>query len=269
MFVTSIMNNVERHQYIIKLISEKGHVSVGELCDYLKVSSVTVRKDLQFLEDSKLLFRTHGGATRHNPYQPDRSVNEKEKIHEQEKILIGKKAAELVTVNDSVIIGSGTTTQFLAREIQPIGNVTVVTSAINVTLELLKHKNIDVIQLGGLVRHTSSSVIGQFAEGILGNFFCSKLFLGVDGIDFEYGISTTNAQEAILNQKMINAAQKTIVLTDSSKFGRKSFGKIAELTKIDVIISDEIPVTFMKYFNSKGIETIICGKKESHSISNN
>lgn len=258
MFVTSTMNNVERHQYIMKLITEKGHISVGELCDTLKVSSVTVRKDLQFLEDSKLLFRTHGGATRFNPYQTDRPVNEKEKIFEQEKILIGKRAAELVTANDSIVIGSGTTTQFLAREIVPNGNLTVVTSALNVTLELLKHQNVDVIQLGGVVRRTSSSVIGQFAEVILENFFCSKLFLGVDGIDFEYGISTTNAQEAILNQKMINAAQKTIVLTDSSKFGRKSFGKIAALTKIDIIISDDIPASFIKYFNAKGIEMIIC-----------
>lgn len=254
------MNNVERHQYIIKLITEKGHVSVGELCEKLKVSSVTVRKDLQFLEDSKLLFRTHGGATRYNPYQTDRPVNEKEKLFEQEKVLIAKKAVELLTVNDSVIIGSGTTTQILAREILPKGNMTVVTSGLNVTLELLKHQNVDVIQLGGVVRHTSSSVIGQYAEVILENFFCSKLFLGVDGIDFEYGISTTNAQEAILNKKMINAAQKTIVLADSSKFGRKSFGKIAPLTKIDTIISDDIPASFMKYFDAKGIEAIICGK---------
>jgi len=254
------MNNVERHQYIIKQVNEKGHISVVELCDNLHVSSVTIRKDLQFLEDSRLLFRTHGGATRNNPYQTDRPVNEKEKIHESEKVLIGRSAARLVTENDSIIIGSGTTTQFLAREILPIGNLTVVTSALNVTLELIKHQNVDVIQLGGVVRHTSSSVIGKYADDILDNFFCSKLFLGVDGIDLEYGISTTSAQEAMLNQKMICAAQKVIVLADSSKFGRKSFGKITDFTKIDTVISNDIPSDFLAYFDSLGIETIICGK---------
>lgn len=252
------MNNVERHQYIIKEINEKGHISVVELCESLHVSSVTIRKDLQFLEDSRLLFRTHGGATRHNPYQTDRPVNEKEKIHESEKVLIGRAGASLVSKNDSIIIGSGTTTQFLAREINPIGTLTVVTSALNVTLELLKHQNVDVIQLGGSVRSTSSSVVGQYANNILDNFFCSKLFLGVDGIDLDYGISTTNAQEATLNQKMINVAQKVIVLADSSKFGRKSFGKIADFSKIDTIISDEMPKNFLEYFESLGIETIIC-----------
>lgn len=252
------MNNVERHQYILKLVNEKGHVSVVDLCEKLQVSSVTIRKDLQFLEDSRLLFRTHGGATSKNPYQTDRPVNEKEKIYEKEKILIAKKAAHLVAENDSIIIASGTTTQFFAREINPLGHLTVVTSALNVTLKLLKHQNVDVIQIGGVVRRTSSSVVGQHAESVLDNFFCSKLFLGVDGIDLDYGISTTSAQEALLNQKMISVAHKVIILADSSKFGRRSFGKIADFSKIDTIISDHIPDDYLEYFDSIGIETIVC-----------
>ena len=252
------MNNVERHQYIIKQIKKNGHVSVLDLCEELEVSSVTIRKDLQFLEDSGLVYRTHGGATSQNPYQTDRPVFEKEKIHEKEKILIAKAASSLITSNDSIIIGSGTTTQFLAREMNPIGDITVVTSALNVTMELLKHHNVEVIQLGGSVRKSSTSVTGAYANSVLGNFFCSKLFLGVDGIDLDYGISTTSAQEAMLNQKMIEVAQQVIVLADSSKFGRKSFGKIVDFSKIDVVISDDIPASFKDMFDSLGIETIIC-----------
>ena len=252
------MNSVERHQHIIKLINQKGHISVLDLCEQLQVSSVTIRKDLQFLEDGGFIHRTHGGATKNNPYQTDRPVVEKEKIHETEKVKIAKMASRLIAPNDSVIIGSGTTTQFFAREIKPEGTLTIVTSALNVTLELLKHQNVEVIQLGGNVRRTSSSVTGQYANMILDHFFCSKVFLGVDGIDMEYGISTTNAQEAMLNQKMIEIAQKVIVLADSSKFGRKSFGKIVDFSKIDMIISDSIPADYQKLFDDLGIETLIC-----------
>ncbi|NGM61587.1 DeoR/GlpR transcriptional regulator [Sphingobacterium sp. SGG-5] len=252
------MNNVERHQYIIKQIKKNGHVSVLDLCEELEVSSVTIRKDLQFLEDSGLVYRTHGGATSQNPYQTDRPVFEKEKIHEEEKQLIARAASKLIVPNDSIIIGSGTTTQFLAREMSPLGDLTVVTSALNVTMELVKHPNVEVIQLGGSVRRSSTSVTGPYANTILGNFFCSKLFLGVDGIDLDFGISTTSAQEAMLNQKMIDVAQQVIILADSSKFGRKSFGKIVDFSKIDVVISDDIPSSFREMFESMGIEAIIC-----------
>lgn len=252
------MNNVERHQYIIKEVNLKGHISVVELCETLSVSSVTIRKDLQFLEDSGLVFRTHGGVTKQNPYQTDRPVIEKEKIHENEKRNIARAAANFITSNDSIIIGSGTTTQFFAREILPQGHLTVVTSALNVTLELLKHPNVEVIQLGGAVRQTSSSVTGQYAMHTLEQFYCSKLFLGVDGIDLEYGISTTSAQEALLNQKMISVAHQVIVLADSSKFGRKSFGKIADFSNIDVIISNDIPPAYQELFDSTGIQTLVC-----------
>lgn len=254
------MNNVERHQHILKQIKQEGHITVLDLCKKLNVSSVTIRKDLQFLEDSGLVYRTHGGATSQNPYQTDRTVFEKEKIHETEKLAIARAASKLVINNDSIIIGSGTTTQFFARELAPHHNLTVVTSALNVTLELIKHDSVEVIQLGGAVRKTSTSVTGHYAHGTLDHFFCSKLFLGVDGIDIDFGISTTNAQEAMLNMKMIDAAQQVIVLADSSKFGRKSFGKIVDFSRIDMVISDSIPPKFKEMFDSLGIETVICSE---------
>lgn len=252
------MNNVERHQLILKQVQANGHVSVLDLCEKLKVSSVTIRKDLQFLEDAGMLFRTHGGATSSNPYQKDRTINEKSQINADVKKRIGEHAAKLIEPNDSIIIASGTTMQYFAQQIVPQQGLTVITSAINVTMELIKHESIDIIQLGGPVRKSSSSIMGRYAEDLLGDFFCSKLFIGVDGIDAGFGITTTNAQEALLNRKMIESAHKTIVLADSSKFDRRSLGKITELSKIDMIISDNIPSKYQQLCDNLGIEYKIC-----------
>ncbi len=228
----------ERHQYILSRLKKEGKVNVLDLCKHLNVSSVTIRKDLKLLEDKRLLYRTHGGGTLDNPYTVDRPVNEKEKIRSEEKMSIGAAGASLVEPNDSIIIASGTTVHSLARNIRPRGQLTVVTAALHVAIELNKHPEIEVLVLGGTLRKSSSSATGKYAETILEDFSCSKLFLGVDGIDIDFGITTTHVQEAQLNRKMIAAAQKTIVLADSSKFGKRGFGRICGLEDVDHIITD-------------------------------
>lgn len=229
-----------------------------DLCEELNVSSVTIRKDLKLLEDKNLLFRTHGGGTLSNPYTVDRPVNEKEKIRAEEKMSIGAIAAGLVEANDSIIIASGTTVLSLAKNIRPKGNLTVITAALNVAGELIHQPDIEVLLLGGILRKSSSSVTGSYAEKILEDFSCSKLFLGVDGIDIEFGLTTTNVMEAQLNRKMIKAAQKTIVLADSTKFGKRGFGRICGLEDVEQIITDSgISEHIMKSLKDMGIEVII------------
>ena len=101
-------------------------------------------------------------------------------------------------------------------------------------------------------------MVSEYAEKMLDNFSCSKLFIGVDGIDLDYGLTTTNLMEASLNKSMIRAAQKTIVLTDSSKFGRRGFGKICGLEAIDHIITDnKVPLQTVKSLQDMGIEVTI------------
>jgi len=249
---------LERHQYIIEQINKEGSVSVGDLCENLNVSSVTIRKDLQFLEDKQLLYRTHGGATLSNPYIADRHVDEKVALQALEKQKIGAFAASLIDSNDCILIASGTTVQFFARNIQAKESLTVVTSALNVALELKDRVGVEVIQLGGVVRKTSASVTGNDAEAVLQNFSCSKLFLGVDGIDLAYGLTTSNLMEAMLNKKMIAASQKTIVLADSSKFGKRGFGKICQLDSIEQIITDaNISTHTVKELEAMGVEVTI------------
>jgi len=248
----------DRHQFILDQLQREGRVSVFELCKELKVSSVTIRKDLKLLEKKNLLFRSHGGANAFNPYTADRPVNEKEKLQSSEKADIATVAAQLIEPNDSIIIASGTTVLALAKKIQIKESLTVVTSALNVAIELNKHPNVEVIQLGGSLRKSSSSVTGPYAESTLNDFFCTKLFLGVDGIDLEMGLTTTNSMEAQLNRHMIRQSQKIIVLTDSTKFGKRGFGRICGLEEIDQVITDSgIPEHYKKDLEALGIEVTV------------
>lgn len=233
------MTSLERHHKIIELVNAKGYESVSNLVKKLKVSAVTIRKDLKLLEKNNKLFRTHGGASNSNPFTVDKPVNIKEKLQREEKKSIAKKAAEYIESNDSIIIASGTTMLALAREIMPVHKLTVITSALPVSLELTDRNNIDIMQLGGLIRTSSSSVVGSYAEDILKDFFCTKLYLGVDGIDLQYGVTTSNTMEAQLNRCMIKVAQRVIVLADHTKFGKRGFSRICGIDEIDEIITDK------------------------------
>ena len=253
-----MLSIAERRKYILDSLNRHGFVRVADMAAEMNVTKATVRKDMEFLESRNLLYRTHGSAILISPYISDRHVNEKEKKNVAEKRAIGAKAASLVAQDDSIIIASGTTMAFLAREIKPVGHLTVITAAVPVTSILSQDTNVDVIQLGGITRSSSVSVVGPFAEQMLGNFNCSKLFVGVDGIDLEFGLTTTNMLEAALNRVMMNAAQKVIVLADSSKFGRRGFSKICDLEAVDRIITDNgIQPLYLDRLRERGIEVIV------------
>lgn len=252
------MSSIERHQKIIETIHSKGYETVNSLCKLLRVSAVTVRKDLALLEKNNKLYRTHGGASSTNPFTVDRPINEKENLQIEEKKAIAAKAAEYIESNDSIIIASGTTMLALAREITPGQKLTVITSAIQVAEELVKHSNIDIMQLGGLVRQSSSSVVGSYAENILKDFFCTKLYLGVDGIDFELGLTTSNSMEAQLNKCMMQVVQKVIVLADHTKFGKRGFSRICGLDEIDEIITNKnVSAAVIDKCTSSGIKITV------------
>ena len=232
------MTKEQRHELIMEALIKHGSVLVSDLVTMLDVSAVTVRKDLTELEKSDKLYRSHGKAVLINPYINNRSVNEKEKLAADEKHAIGREAARLITRDDSIAIASGTTVHALARNIQPIHKLTVVSASLAVSNILSQHENVDIIQLGGMMRHSSLSVVGDYAARFLVQCSFSKLYLGVDGIDVDYGITTTEIREAALNRIMMDASQKTIVLADSSKFGRRGFAKIADIDAIDIVITD-------------------------------
>ena len=217
-----IMSLSERHQKILELLKVNGIVSVNSLSRQLNVSSVTIRKDLGLLEEKKLLFRTHGSASPVNPHTADINIHIKERINSDAKRRIAHTAIRLLDPNDSIIVASGSTVYAFAEEITDDLNLTVVTASLNVSTLLNRFEHIHVIQLGGTLRKSSFSVIGDLAAQAFDNLTCSKLFMGVDGIDLDFGLTTSNIDEARLNQRMIAASLRTIVLADSSKFGKRN-----------------------------------------------
>ncbi|MCC5920949.1 MAG: DeoR/GlpR family DNA-binding transcription regulator [Cyclobacteriaceae bacterium] len=232
------MTIAERHRYIVEEVKKHGHVTVSKLSSDLGVSVVTIRKDLKQLEDKNLLYRVHGSATSTVPFVSDRSIDEKQLVNIEEKMKIARHAVRFIEEDDAIIIGSGSTMLAFAKAIPIEKKITVLTAAMNVTKTLDSHPKVEVIQLGGIVRRSSHSVVGNYAESMLQDFACNTLFLSADGICASHGLSTSHLMEAHLNLEMMKKAQKTIVLADSTKFGKKSFGRICSLEDIDMMITD-------------------------------
>lgn len=252
------MTKEERFKAILDKLLAKGSAQVADLAQEFNVSFVTIRKDLTELEQQGKLYRSHGKAIMINPFTGNRSVNEKEKLCPHEKEIIGRAAAALIEPNDSIIIASGTTMHSLARYIQAKNHLTVVTASMPVAETLAQQENIDIIQLGGILRHSSLAVVGNYAESMLRDFSFTKLFIGVDGITDEVGLTTTDIREAQLNRAMMKYAQKTIVLADASKFGRNGLAKICDVEDVDTIITDDKVNAKVKELSEKsGVSLII------------
>ena len=184
---TELPSLAERHKSILDILQLQGSVSVSDLAERLEVSEVTIRKDLSALEKQNKLYRTHGRAIPISPYIGDRHINEKEKQFVLEKRAIGKVAASMVNEHDSILMASGTSILYAAKELVEKKNITVISASVSASSLLSQNKDIDVVQLGGIVRESSVSVVGSFAEAMLKYFNCNLLFMGADGVDLEFG----------------------------------------------------------------------------------
>ncbi len=248
----------ERRSRILELLEKEGRVFVKNLSDLFNVSEVTIRNDLDLLEKKNLLLRTHGGALKIKRVGIDYHLSVKSKRHAAEKRAIGKKAAELINDGETIILDSGTTTEEIAKNLGRFNDLTVITNSLNVASQLIEFKNIRVIIPGGYLRRNSLSLIGSTAEESIKRYYCDKVFIGVDGIDSQHGISTPNVEEAHLNNIMINISREVIVVTDSSKFKQRSFAKIAPINKINTIITDKnIPEDEKTNIENLGIKLIL------------
>lgn len=232
------MLNEERRRAILEILQRDGRVLVMDLAREFKTSQVTIRKDLESLHAHGLIHRTHGGAlpAREGALE-DPTLREKEKLHHKEKLRIAATAAAMVQEGQVVILDSGTTTTEIARALRKFRSLTIVTNAVNIAAEL-SGTAVEVILTGGTLRKNSFSLVGPIAEETLHRLNADLLFLGVDGFDVHYGLSTPNLLEAKVNRVMVEIAKRKVAVCDASKFGRRSLSLIAPTAALDEVITD-------------------------------
>ena len=250
----------ERRALIMRQLEQKEEVIVTELSRETGISEVTIRKDLTILQNRNLLIRTRGGAMRRpvENLNEDTAITKKRMFNFREKERIGEEAAKMIKDGDFIMLDSGTTTLEIARHLDKFHSLHIITNAMNIATELVNYKRFDVVLLGGNVRINSHSMVGPVALSTLHNFSGYKLFLGVDSFSVENGVSTPNMEEALLNQMMIQQAEKVIAVFDSSKFNKRSFVHIANANELDCIITDSaIPAGMTSKLKAVGIEVKI------------
>lgn len=232
------MLNEERRRLVLKILDHDGRVLVGDLARQFRTSQVTIRKDLDLLQAQGRIHRTHGGALpARESALDDPTLREKEKLSRREKLLIAAAAVRMVKEGQVVILDSGTTTTAIAHALRKFENLTIITNAVNIAAEL-SGSSLEVILTGGTLRKNSVSLVGPIAEETLRRLNADILFLGVDGFDVRQGLSTPNLLEAKVNRAMMDVSRITVVVCDSSKFGRRSLSAIAPTSAIHHLITD-------------------------------
>ena len=252
----------ERRGAIVSLIQEKGKVQVKELSRRFKTSEVTIRSDLKELHQRGMVFKSHGGAVLPSLVSnvADNGLTLEEKFSKQsdEKSRIGAAAAELIKDNETIILDSGTTTHEIAKRIKDRKNLTVITNGVNIAFELAGSRNVQIILLGGVLRHNALSVVGHFAEQMLTQLTADKLFMAADGCTLEYGISTSKFEESRINQEMVAISREKYLVADSSKFGNNSLSRIVSLWEMNgVVVDDKLPSEYKDEIVSHGLSLVL------------
>jgi DeoR family transcriptional regulator of aga operon len=250
----------ERRRLIVEQVERQGRVTVEELVRRFGISAVTIRADLEALARAGAVTRSHGGATPAAPVQQDTPLTVKETRHHAQKRRIGIAAARLVRDGETIIIDSGTTTVEIARQLrqQRWNELTVITNALNIALELSGLGGVRVMMLGGLLRQTSYSLAGPDAEQALARLSADRLFLGVDGLDPAVGVTTPDPLEASLNALMIRVSRQTVAVLDASKFGQRSLSVIAPIASLDTVISDtSVPADHVEALRKQGVQVLL------------
>ncbi len=226
-----------RQQQILDRVQARGELKISELKQLFDVTEMTIRRDLEKLEQQGSVRRTFGGVVW---IGKDVALQERSVIRMEEKARIGAQAAKLILPGQSIFMDGGTTTLQIARSIEPNLEVTVVTNALNVAQEL-QHKGISVIVVGGWLRKSTSSMVGSMAMEMISRMAFDRTFLGASGLTGEHGFSNTNMEEAELKRLAVKQSKETYVVMDHSKFGSRSLFSFANLDQVNHLITSRLP----------------------------
>ncbi|WP_405860903.1 DeoR/GlpR family DNA-binding transcription regulator [Streptomyces sp. NBC_00090] len=264
------MSKQERWSRLLELLAVEGKLDVDGAAAAVDVSPATIRRDLDELAEQRLLVRTRGGAIAHGVsyelplrYKSSRRASEKQRI--------AGAVADLLTVGDVVGLNGGTTTTEVARALalRTGGGVgepgegqsgplyTVVTNALNIAGELAVRPQFKIVVTGGVARPQTYELVGPLTAGVLNEVVLDVAVLGVDGVDPQLGVMTHQEDEAGISRLFAERARKVILVTDSSKMGKRAFARICGLDRIDSIVTDsDIAPDMVDRLTEAGIEVI-------------
>mgnify|MGYP001159337320 CR=1 FL=1 len=228
----------ERLQKIIQLVNERGSIRVAELSQLCGVTEETIRRDLDKLEDEGKLVRSHGGAISIQDQANEIPFFVREATNTEEKRRIAQEAIKRIEPGDRIILDASTTAWWMARLLPDIP-LTVLTNSVKVVLELSTKEKIQTISTGGLLQPSSLSYVGPLTERSLESYHVDKMFLSCKGVHLDQAITESNELQAIVKRKMIARADTVYLLADYSKFGLRSFTRVAPWEDIDYLITDE------------------------------
>ncbi|MFD0680211.1 MULTISPECIES: DeoR/GlpR family DNA-binding transcription regulator [unclassified Paenibacillus] len=252
------MRGLERHQFIINYLKHHKSADVSFLSSELKVSEVTIRKDLEKLERDKLLLRSHGGAVVNEHLFLEPSFVEKEDKFTAEKSAIAEEAAKFIKDGMTIALSTGTTISRMTSRIKDRTSLTVVTNAINIATAMMGLDSIQVFLTGGHIRPHTFALVGETAEKALDGVYVEYAFIGANGFSIDQGLTTPSMEEARVVRGIIDHAEHVVALLDSSKFNKVAFYRIVNIDKIDTVITDrDAPSGVIDQLREKGIRVIL------------
>lgn len=228
----------ERYSVILDLINKKGILKVSDITDVIDVTEVTVRRDLQDLDQRGLLKRIHGGAQSTHPIKLEKELShiEKKNLNLDSKIHIAKKIATTICDGDSLFLGPGTTIE-LVHDYLNVNNVKIVTNSIHVFNGFIDDSRYELILIGGSYRNKTGAFVGSIANDILSRINIDKAFIGVNAIN-DNTITNSNEDEGMIQTTILNNALEKYIVADSSKLNKRDFYQFYTLDKVTAIITD-------------------------------
>ncbi len=228
----------ERRQLILNLLQEREFVSIAELTQSLQVSHMTIRRDLQKLEEDGLLSVVSGGAQLAKRILSEPSHLQKETLNAPEKDAIGKKAAELVPPDCCIYLDAGTTSLAMCRYIEQRSDLTIVSNDFEVINYLIDKTQSSLIHTGGLVQKQNRSCIGHLAAQTLAELSIDIAFISASSWELR-GITTPDSGKVLVKQEVVRSSKQRILICDSSKYAHTATYLAVPLTDLNVIITDK------------------------------